>query len=105
MGMFFLLATTSKPWRPRKGLCLIRVSGDGIEPAPPGLKPSIDDIPERSRGSENPLPRTKVRGWHTLRISGFDGWRFQSPDWNATPNCVSQQSATSRRDRKTTQDP
>jgi hypothetical protein len=30
---------------------------------PPGLKPSIY-MPEHSRGFENPLPRTKVRGWH-----------------------------------------
>jgi hypothetical protein len=30
---------------------------------PPGLKPSIY-MPERSRGFENPLPRTEVRGWH-----------------------------------------
>ena len=28
-----------------------------------GLKPSIL-MPERSRGFENPLPRTEVRGWH-----------------------------------------
>ena len=32
---------------------------------PPGLKPSIC-VREHFRGFENPLPRTKVRGWHRL---------------------------------------
>jgi hypothetical protein len=40
----------------------------------PGLKPSIY-IPERSRGFKNPLPRTKVRGWHIR-------------DWSALANPI-----------------
>ncbi len=39
-----------------------------LDAPPPGLKPRIY-IPERSRGFENPLPRTKVRGWHSLSCS------------------------------------
>src|SRR6185437_16621124 len=31
----------------------------------PGLKPGHGKI-KRSRGFENPLPRTEVRGWHSL---------------------------------------
>ena len=48
------------------------LSLQGVEKAgelnapPPGLKPGIY-LPERSRGFENPLPRTKVRGWHSSR--------------------------------------
>jgi hypothetical protein len=42
--------------------------GMELDAPPPGLKPRIY-IPERSRGFENPLPRTKVRGWHSLSCS------------------------------------
>jgi putative transposase len=42
--------------------------GMELDAPPPGLKPSIY-IPERSRGFENPLPWTKVRGWHSLSYS------------------------------------
>jgi hypothetical protein len=39
------------------------ICGFSSELAITRLKPSID-IVKPSRGFENPLPRTKVRGWH-----------------------------------------
>src|SRR5882757_4249400 len=50
-------------------VCLvIGVSGDGIG-RPATRAEALSYIPERSRGFENPLPRTKVRGWHILSYS------------------------------------
>jgi hypothetical protein len=42
--------------------------GIEVDPPPPGLKPRLD-VAEHSRGFENPLPRTEVRGWHSLSCS------------------------------------
>jgi hypothetical protein len=39
-----------------------------LKKPPPGLKPSLYG-PERFRGLESPLPRTKVRGWHLFAPS------------------------------------
>jgi hypothetical protein len=41
----------------------------------PGLKPGHCKI-ERSRGFENPLPRTEVRGWH-IRDGGGVNLKFR----------------------------
>ena len=49
---------------------LSAAEGWGLQPVrgegafPPGLKPGHCKI-KRSRGFENPLPRTEVRGWHS----------------------------------------
>jgi hypothetical protein len=49
----------------------------------PGLKPGLCTI-KRSRGFENPLPRTEVRGWHGLARIGmyWRGLACIGTDWN-----------------------
>src|SRR6202020_2714552 len=42
---------------------VIGFPGDGIG-RPATRAKALNYIPERSRGLANPLPRTKVRGWH-----------------------------------------
>jgi hypothetical protein len=50
-------------------VCLvIGVSADGIG-RPATRAKALNYMPERSRGFESPLPRTKVRGWHNLSCS------------------------------------
>src|SRR6267154_3286239 len=53
----------------------------------PGLKPDHGKI-KRSRGFENPLPRTEVRGWHPTanKINNPATRNYSNPHLYGVPN-------------------